>query len=174
MPDYREHLAQGPFDLIVADIPWGYDQGITHAKQKELVTYPTITDPTFFMQHAFDALKPDRNLWVWSDWFTLPKLMVAADAAGFKYRALCVVKRRNLGLGYFTRKQVYYLPCWCKGKGYYNKEGWLSEYLGEHSCKRSQKPVAVYEKLVAHSLPPGGIWCDPFPTSHDEVYRKVV
>ena len=171
MRDYHETLAGGPWDCIIADFPWAYTQGITHATQKELVPYPTLVDPLDFFTAAYVALVPDRNLWVWSDWYTLPRLLLAAQQVGFTYRGLCVVKRRNLGLGYLLRKQIYFLPLWSKGKAYRNPDAWLSEYLGDYRCPRSHKPPEVYQRLLAHSLPPGGRWIDPFPATHTDMPR---
>jgi hypothetical protein len=170
--DYQEGLQAGVWDCIIADIPWAYERGVTHAKQKELVPYPTLADPAPFFETAYATLRPDRNLWVWSDWYTLPRLLMAAQAVGFVYRGLCVVKRRNLGLGYTLRKQIYFLPLWSKGKAYRNAGAWLSEYLGEYRCPRSHKPPEVYERLLAHSLPLGGQWIDPFPATHEDVRRR--
>ena len=46
----------------------------------------------------------------------------------------------------------------------------VSIHLGEFKVKRSAKPQAVYDRLLAHSLPPGGCWIDPFPATHIEEY----
>lgn len=169
--DYRDRLKAGPFDLIIADIPWQYEAGVTHPKQRELVTYDTIGDYVTLFTHFAGALKRNRNLWVWSDAYTLPKLMSAAEHVGFTFQALCTVKRVALGLGKVVRHQVYYLPLWSKEKPYKNQSAWLSEYLGEYRVIRSHKPQAVYDAIIAHSLPPGGTWIDPFPATHTEVFR---
>jgi hypothetical protein len=167
--DYRERLAAQQWDCIIADIPWHYDkQG--GAKLRYLAPYVTLTDYHELMQVCSAALKPDRNLWIWTDWYNLPALLLAASEAGLTYQALCCMKRVDLGLGSVVRKQMYYLPCWSNGKPYRNADAWLSEYLGEFKVKRSAKPQAVYDKLLAHSLPPGGCWIDPFPATHIEEY----
>lgn len=171
--DYRERLKDGPFDLIIADIPWAYHNprpSETSKKRRHLVTYETIDDVHALMAQFYHALIQHRNLWIWTDWFNLPALLSAAQEVGFVYRGLCSMKRVSLGLGDLIRKQVYYLPVWSKGKPYHNPDAWLSEFLGEYRIARSRKPQAVYDKIIAHSLPPGGKWIDPFPATHDEEY----
>ena len=180
--DFREVLTSGQVDLIYGDPPWNYGNGITHAKQKELINYETLLfkDWQDFFPLAYDALYKDRNLWLWSDAKTLEVLFPLAKEAGFTFRQMFVVKRRNFGLGYFARNNVYYLPVWIKGKGWYNKDvaKRLPTFLGEHICWRSKKPQAVLDIILSHSLPPASaigrepIWVDPFPATHTEKYRK--
>lgn len=43
MIDYRDRLADGGFDLIIADIPWSYINR-DGPKIQKLVPYATITD----------------------------------------------------------------------------------------------------------------------------------
>lgn len=172
MVDYRELLAGKKYDLIIADVPWSYAARVG-PKVKDLVDYPLLDEYTGMMSVFYNALKANRNLWCWIDYFNLPALLQAAQVVGFTFRGLCVVKRRDLGLGGIMRKNIYYLPLWSKGRPYYNKPiaAAMPEFLGEFRCHRSRKPQAVYDRLVAHSLPPGGEWIDPFPATHDEVYR---
>jgi len=166
MIDYRDRLAGGDFDLIIADIPWSYSTKTGTVRSSTLVSYTTIFDYVPMFSAFYAALKDDRNLWVWTDGYNLPKLLKTANDTGFTFRDLCVIKRRNLGLGYLIRKQVYFLPLFSKGKAYKNHRGWLSEYLGEYQITRSKKPQAVYDAIKQHSLPPNGRYIDPFPDSH--------
>jgi len=171
MIDYRDRLADGNFDLIIADIPWSYSTNTGTVRSSTLVSYATITDYVPMFSAFYAALNDDRNLWVWTDGYNLPKLLKTANDTGFTFHDLCVIKRRNLGLGYLIRKQVYFLPLFSKGKAYKNKRGWLSEYLGEYQITRSKKPQAVYDAIKQHSLPPGGRYIDPFPDSHTSIQK---
>lgn len=170
--DYRDLLSGKKWDLIIADIPWSYASRVG-PKVKNLVAYPLLDEYTGMMSAFYQALRDDRNVWCWTDYFNLPALLDAAKTVGFTFRGLCVVKRRDFGLGGFSRKNLYFLPAWSKGAGYYNKSvaAAMPEFLGEYRVKRSRKPQAVYDQLIAHSLPPGGVWIDPFPATHDEVYK---
>jgi hypothetical protein len=173
--DYRERLAEGKWDLIIADIPWKYHKPGSNAKATRLVPYPSLeqADHPEMMEHFYAALLPDRNLWCWSDYYNLPALFSAAEGAGFTYRGLAVVRRKKIWLGWFLRHNVYFLPAWSKGKAYYNPAvtSTVAQDLGAYLITHSHKPQAVYDRLVAHSLPPGGTWIDPFPATHIEEYR---
>ncbi len=170
--DYRERLNDGPWDCIIADIPWGYQTRLG-GNMCRLVSYPTFAheDYPVFLQAAQKALHLNRNVWVWTDGYTIPVLLEAAHKTSLQYQGLCAMKRVNLGLGNIVRKQMYYVMLFSNGKPYKNLQATLSEWLGEYQVKRSQKPQAVYDKLLAHSLPPGGRWIDPFPETHCEEYR---
>ena len=176
MTDYRDLLSGKRFDLIIADVPWSYarDDG---EKVEGLLGYPTFPVDAYagMMSAFYQALKPNRNMWCWCDYFTLPALLDAAKLVGFTYRALCVVKRYHLGLGHFNRKDCYFLPAWSKGSAYTNKaeSGRFPEYLGEYRLVDGHKPQAVYERIIAHSLPKGGTWIDPFPNVHEGVIRAA-
>jgi hypothetical protein len=173
--DYRDRLAEGQWDLIIADIPWKYHKPGANAKATHLVPYPTLEQADYpeMMRTFYAALRPDRNLWCWSDYFNLPALFSAAEGAGFTYRGLAVVRRKGVWLGRFLRHNVYFLPAWSKGKAYYNPAvaATVAQDLGAFLITRSHKPQAVYDRLVAHSLPPKGTWIDPFPATHIEEYR---
>src|SRR5215469_2505943 len=106
--DYREWLAIQPWDCIIADIPWPYGSRGS-AKSRCLVPYATLDNYYDLMQACYATLKPDRNCWMWTDWYNLPALLLAASEAGFTYHALCCMKRVDFGLGSLVRKQMYYL-----------------------------------------------------------------
>ena len=103
--DYHERLAEQQWDCIIADIPWHYAKR-GGAKLRYLVPYATLPNYHDLMQACYAALKPDRNCWMWTDWFNLPALLQAALAVGFTYQALCCMKRVDLGLGSLIRKQM--------------------------------------------------------------------
>ncbi len=89
-------------------------------------------------------------------------------------RTFCSITLK-IAVGTVIRKNCYYLLLWSLGDVYRNKVAAQSfpEYLGEYRLKRSQKPQAVYDRLIAHSLPPGGRWIDPFPATHDEIVGEL-
>lgn len=171
--DFRKRMSickDGSLGLIIADPPWPYKN--SEYRKNILLTYPTLglEEMALFFQLAYRKLKANRNLWVWSDWLNVPRVIRYGRKAGFKYFALCVAKRRKLGLGYHVRKHCYFLIGLAKGKP--SVCGHLTEYLGEFGFVGSVKPDQVVAMLLKHSLPKNEPWLDPFPATHIEIKKK--
>ena len=110
--DYREHLAKGPWNLIIADVPWRYSQPHSNGKARHLVSYPMleVSEYAEMMRHCYASLQPNCNMWCWTDHYNLFPLFKAAEQAGFTYRGLAIVRRKALWLGRFMRQNIYFLP----------------------------------------------------------------
>jgi N6-adenosine-specific RNA methylase IME4/ParB-like chromosome segregation protein Spo0J len=134
---------EGPYDLILADPPWRYDDCQTESRAIEN-NYDTAT------LEQIKSHKPNGAdnsiLFLWA---TAPKLVEAIEvmsAWGYKYRSNMCWDKVSIGMGYWSRGQHELLLIGTKGSPGCTPEcARVSSIFVEKRTKHSVKPVCVYE-----------------------------
>ena len=156
-------LPDGPFDLILADPPWRYEQSQSDGRRVE-EHYPTMTLDAIKAMPVSRLAAPDSILYLWG---TSPKLTEALEvmsAWGYTYRTCMVWVKQRIGCGFYCRQQHELLLIGVRGTPVLPDASKLpSSVMQAPRREHSEKPVEVYEML--ERLYPGRQKCELFARS---------
>lgn len=115
------------------------------------------------------VLKPGGSATVFCDWRMYPTLVPALESVGLRYQNLIVWDKGSMGLGRGFRMQHELAIHLTTGVGeYYDASTGNVIQAGRVGDARehpTQKPAALFERLVSVVSPPGGLVLDPFAGS---------
>ena len=112
-------------------------------------------------------LKPNRSLFIFTDWRMVPHLAPALESSGMRYRSMIIWDKGNAGLGSGFKPAYEVILEFTNGvTEYQRKDGQnlirvprLSSAQRQHGA---QKPVELIERLIAVAVPESGIVLDGF------------
>lgn len=137
----------GPFDLILADPPWRYDDATPNREIENHYDTATVDE---IIKHRPSSAADTCVLLMWA---TAPKLLEALkvmEGWGFTYRTHAIWDKQKIGMGYWFRGQHELLLVGVKGKAKTPVEqARRSSIFSEPRGKHSAKPVCVYEWIEA-------------------------
>lgn len=169
----RPRLVTGPYDIIVADPPWEYEDCKT--ENREITNHystATLVEIASHFQQANPEPRGDCILFLWA---TAPKLAEALwimDQWGFRYRSCAVWDKEVIGMGYWWRIQHEHLLVGVRGQpGATPEFSRVSSIFRERRGKHSAKPECIYrwieeafpgstklEMYCRHPRPGWGFW----------------
>jgi site-specific DNA-methyltransferase (adenine-specific) len=139
--------------------------------------YGDESDPRWFREFADDpesygtflaecarVLKPDRHLYLMFDSFSLLSLG-ALVREYFAVKNLIVWDKRSIGMGHYFRRRHEHILFAAKGSRKLLRRDipdvWTFSRLTRTKYP-TQKPVELFEAMLAGSAEPGFVVCDPF------------
>lgn len=154
-----------PWDLILADPPWSYDDKATsggHWAGAEnhygCMSIEALCDMRLSFNgteyHASELAADDAELWLWTTWPFLQDAFRVIEAWGFTYKTLGFIWTKTnadgsayMGLGNGTR--IGSEPCLraVRGKGLQRIDAGVNSDIRCSRTAHSAKPYAQYDKL---------------------------
>jgi site-specific DNA-methyltransferase (adenine-specific) len=174
-------LPAGSVDLIVTDPGYsGMNQHMRFGHGRIVGHYSTPGNGRWFTEFADDpqryrellaecrrVLRDDRHIYIMFDSFSLLSLG-ALVREFFDVKSLVVWDKVHLGMGHYFRRRHEQIVFACKGKRKLSRRDlpdvWAVPRL-RRAAYPTQKPVALFELMLAGSAEPGFVVCDPFTGS---------
>jgi site-specific DNA-methyltransferase (adenine-specific) len=120
-----------------------------------------------FLAESRRVLRNDRHLYLMFDSFSLLTLAPLVREF-FAVKNLIVWDKVNLGMGHYFRRRHEQIVFACKGRRKLARRDlqdvWAVPRLAR-AVYPAQKPVALFERMLAGSSEPGFLVCDPFAGS---------
>lgn len=117
-----------------------------------------------FLAECQRVLRPDRHLYLMFDSFSLLTLAPLVREF-FEVKNLIVWDKVSIGMGHYFRRRHEHIVFACKGKRKLSRKDipdvWSFKRL-KPAKYPTQKPVEVFEAMLAGSAEPGHVVCDPF------------
>ena len=117
-----------------------------------------------FLDECHRVLRPDRHLYVMFDSFSLLSLGAIARER-FNVKGIVVWDKGHFGMGHYFRRQHELILFACKGRRPVNRRDladvWRVPRI-HRGAYPTQKPVAVFARMLEASVVPGMTVCDPF------------
>jgi len=116
------------------------------------------------------VLKPNRSMFIFTDWRMMAALTPAMESAGVRYRNTLIWDKGNAGLGVGFKPAYEVILEFSKGQTeYYRKDGQnLLRVPRVHASEKehgAQKPVKLLQQIMQQVMPPNGCVLDPFSGS---------
>lgn len=148
-------LPTGPFNVILSDPPWQYnDRGIRGGTKKH---YRTMSKTELKRMPVWDITAQDAALFMWGTYPLLMDMMEVGNAWGFTYKTIAFqwVKRYKngkpfIGGGHWTRSNSEGCFLFIKGKTKYLPRARrdISQIVETVPTRHSAKPPIVRENIV--------------------------
>jgi len=132
-------LPTGPFQVIVADPPWQYENGAS-------LSYPTMAIEDIKAMSVRDIADENATLWLWTTNAHLPVAFEVVAAWGFEYKTLLTWVKDRMGTGQWLRGQTEHCLLGARGKPVFvngNDGTVLEAARREHSRKPEEFYVLV-------------------------------
>jgi N6-adenosine-specific RNA methylase IME4/ParB-like chromosome segregation protein Spo0J len=145
-------LPTGPFRVIVADPPWGYEKRSEDPTHRGACPYPPLTTDEICALPVPGMAHDDCVLWLWATNAFLRDALRVLDAWGFQEKTVLTWVKDRLGVGDWLRGQTEHCLLAVRGKPALtltNQSTVLDAPRGEHSAK----PEAFHQ--LVESLCPG-------------------
>lgn len=117
-----------------------------------------------FLTECRRVLRPDRHIYIMFDSFSLLSLGHIVREV-FDVKNLIVWDKVNLGMGHYFRRRFEVIVFASKGKRKLSRRDlqdvWPIKRL-HRAAYPTQKPVALFERMLEGSIEPGFVVCDPF------------
>lgn len=176
--DAVEWLASLPassIDLLITDPPYeslekhrkrGTTTRLSHSKSSSNNWFAIFPNERFseLFAEVYRVLKPDSHFYLMCDQETMFHAKPLAEQAGFKFWKPLVWDKQAIGMGYHYRARYEFILFFEKGKRKLNNLG-VPDVLSVKRVHRgypTEKPVALFETLIAQSSQPGDVVADPF------------
>jgi len=158
-------FAPGSYDLIIADPPYGDDAGYGR-NNKEIANNENETINYRIMDVCWKLLKPDTNLYLFTNWKFADRLKTFAGWYGYNVRMELAVIKNNWGMGYGFRNQYEKCLVLEKGKPKYRMTDFSNVQNMEHINHNNkthphEKGVNLIGKIIEHSSGKGDLILDP-------------
>ena len=136
--------SNGPYDVIVIDPPWPYDQKYHPETWRGTSPYPEMT----LEEIADQQLEPAEHciLWLWTTHRFLPHAFSLLKQWGFEYKVVLTWVKDRMGLGRWLRSQSEYCLMAVKGKPEINLTN-QTTILNAPTREHSRKPDEFYEMV---------------------------
>ena len=179
--DFLRGLPDGSVDLIVTDpaysgmnrhMKFGHGRIVGHyGKPDNARWFQEFSDDpesyAVFLGECRRVLRQDRHIYIMFDSFSLLSLG-ALVREFFDVKSLVVWDKVHLGMGHYFRRRHEQIVFACKGKRKLSRRDlpdvWAVPRL-RRAAYPTQKPVALFELMLAGSAEPGFVVCDPFTGS---------
>ncbi len=117
-----------------------------------------------FLRECYRVLRPDRHIYIMFDSFSLISLAHVVREV-FDVKNLVVWDKVNIGMGHYFRRQHETVLFASKGKRKLSRRDlpdvWRIKRLYRTQYP-TQKPVALFSRMLEGSVVPGMTVCDPF------------
>ena len=117
-----------------------------------------------FLDECHRVLRPDRHLYIMFDSYSLLSLGAIARER-FNVKGVVVWDKEHFGMGHYFRRQHELIVFACKGQRRLNRRDlgdvWRIPRI-HRAAYPTQKPVAVFARMLTASVIPGMTVCDPF------------
>jgi len=144
---------EGPFDVLLVDVPWKYDKRPTDPTQRGQTPYPPMTiEEIIAFSLPSKRAKADSILWFWTTNAHMHEAYHIIDAWGFSPRTILTWVKNKMGTGDWLRGKTEHCIMAIRGKPFVeltNQTTILEGKVREHS----RKPDEFYE--MVHLLCPG-------------------
>ncbi|HEY9897768.1 MAG TPA: site-specific DNA-methyltransferase [Pantanalinema sp.] len=175
---FLRELPADSVDVITTDPAYsGMNQHLKLGRGRIVGRYGDASDPRWFKEFADDpityraflaecarVLKPDRHLYLMFDSFSLLSLG-ALVREHFAVKNLIVWDKRSIGMGHYFRRRHEHIVFAAKGNRKLSRRDipdvWTFSRLTRAKYP-TQKPVELFEAMLAGSAEPGFVVCDPF------------
>ena len=124
-------------------------------------------DPETFarlLDECHRVLRPDRHIYVMFDSYSLLSLG-ALMRERFQVKGVIVWDKVNIGMGHYFRRRHELVVFACKGRRRLARRDladvWRIKRI-HRSAYPTQKPVELFSRMLAGSVEPGMLVCDPF------------
>jgi site-specific DNA-methyltransferase (adenine-specific) len=129
----------------------------------------------FFLRECYRALKNDRHIYIMFDSYSLLTLGPVVREV-FDVKNIIVWDKVNIGMGHYHRRRHELVLFASKGKRKLNARNipdvWSVKRI--HKAKYpTQKPVEVFDMMLAGSAQPGYVVCDPFVGSGSALISAI-
>lgn len=167
--DFLKTLSDESVDLVVTDPPYESMQKhrkigtTTRLQGKWFEIFPNARFQELF-EEVYRVLKKNSHFYMMCDQETMWAAKPVGEQVGFKYWKALVWNKEKIGMGYHYRAQHEMILFFEKGKRKLNNLG-MGDVLSVPRIRTdypTEKPVALYSKLIGQSTHPGGVVCDPF------------
>ena len=163
-PSPFEGLEGGPFDVILADSPWAYNDA-SRNRGGALRHYQTQSDEWIQSLPVRELAAPDCALFLWATWPKLPEALATMAAWGFTYKTVAFVwvkttkvqkaigwllRKLSWGMGHWTRANTEPILLGTRGKPKRADAG-IHQVIMSPRRKHSEKPPEAHrqiEKLI--------------------------
>lgn len=171
-------LPAGSVDVITTDPAYsGMNQHLKLGRGRIVGKYGDASDPRWFSEFVDDpevyrlflgecarVLRPDRHLYLMFDSFSLLSLGSLVREY-FAVKNLIVWDKRSIGMGHYFRRRHEHVVFAAKGSRKLLRRDipdvWAFNRLVRAKYP-TQKPVELFEAMLAGSAEPGFVVCDPF------------
>ena len=136
-------LPKGPFRVIVADPPWGFELRKEDPSHRGTTPYPPMSIDEIKALDVASIAHADCVLWLWTTNTHLREAFDVLDAWGFQYKTLLTWAKDKFGTGNWLRGQTEHCLMAVRGKPVVtltNQSTVLRGPLRDHS----QKPDEFY------------------------------
>src|SRR5262249_39496303 len=120
-----------------------------------------------FLAECHRVLRRDRHLYIMFDSFSLLTLGPLVREV-FDVKNIVIWDKVNLGMGHYFRRRHEHIVFACKGRRKLSRRDlpdvWAIKRL-HRAPYPAQKPVALFDAMLAGSVEPGFVVCDPFAGS---------
>jgi site-specific DNA-methyltransferase (adenine-specific) len=117
-----------------------------------------------FLGECHRVLRPDRHIYVMFDSFSLLSLG-ALMRERFNVKGVIVWDKVNIGMGHYFRRRHELVVFACKGHRRLTRRDlgdvWRITRI-HRGAYPTQKPVELFARMLAGSVEPGMVICDPF------------
>lgn len=154
-------------DLVIVDPPYG-DNAVYGRNGKEILNNEDESINYRFIEAIFPKIKPNRNLYLFTNHKFCFQIKEYAIAHGYTYRMLCILVKNNIGMGYGFRNQYEMCLVFEKGDiGCYNFNDFSNVWMMKHvrhdeKSHPHQKDYDIMRKIIMHSSDEGDLVFDGF------------
>jgi site-specific DNA-methyltransferase (adenine-specific) len=137
--------------------------------------HDTEENYTAFLDECYRVLKPDRHIYIMFDSFSLLTLAPLVRNV-FDVKNLIVWDKVNIGMGHYFRRRHEFVLFATKGKrplsSHCIPDVWRIKRVAAYKYP-TQKPVELFEAMLAGSAEEGYVVCDPFLGSGSSAIAAV-
>lgn len=167
--EYLKSLPDESVDLVITDPPYE-----SLEKHRRIGTTTRLSSGWFEIFHnnrfkglfaeVYRVLKKNGHFYMNCDQETMFVAKPVGERVGFKFWKGLIWDKGKIGMGYHYRARHEMIIFFEKGKLKLNDLG-MPDVLAVDRIRTkypTEKPVKLYEKLIAQSSQPGDVVCDPF------------
>lgn len=168
-------LSNESVDLIITDPPYeslekhrkvGTTTRLKHSKASSNSWFAIFPNSRFeeLLVEIYRVLKKNSHFYLFCDQETMFVIKPIAEKVGFKFWKPIIWDKVSIGMGYHYRARHEYILFFEKGKRKLNDLSIPDILCHKRIFKGypTEKPVSLFEVLVAQSTEPGQLIADPF------------
>jgi N6-adenosine-specific RNA methylase IME4 len=137
----------GPFDVLLSDCPWSYNDKARAGQRGVVHKYPLLTVDALCALDVQEICAPHANCFLWGTSPLLPEAMRVLAAWGFAYKRIAFVWRKVyaksgqpfMGMGHSTRGNCEFVLEGVRGRGLKRVDAGIRQEVtcpvGDHSAK---------------------------------------
>jgi N6-adenosine-specific RNA methylase IME4/ParB-like chromosome segregation protein Spo0J len=135
---------QGPYRVIVADVPWPYEKRQEDPSFRAIAPYPTMSIAQVCAVNVAAIAHRDSILWLWSTNHHMREAFQVLDAWGFQQKTILTWAKDRMGFGDWLRGQTEHCLMAVRGRPIVTLTNQTTLLHGPVRA-HSQKPVEFYD-----------------------------